>query len=182
MPKEIKLGGNPTGLKASLDDARALLESLKLQLESPQATADMENFRRHYREEGNAVGPVPSPINLRSASGAAGATLKNQQLPILLDKLSARAALERTRVRPNGAALTRLDDASLPQVLETLRAAELIDSTSWEMLSELASGMKQTELTDRKCVVLTAEHRHLEKVRNWLSLAMAQSAHLSGTE
>lgn len=244
MSKEINLGENRTGLKASPEDSSALLECLDLQPNPPQPEIDMTELRRQYRKEADSIGSMPPPTNLRGAVGAAGAALMNRRLHILLDKLGERAAFERTGVRLYGAALTRLNDislpegmalsdvqkiqddehshflllcdaieslggdatcqtpcadfvgvqgmglmqaindprATLPQVLETLLAAELIDSASWELLIELANGMKQTELAERMDAALTAENRHVEMVRNWLSLAMAQSGHLSGTE
>lgn len=244
MSKEIRLGENRTGLKASPEDSRALLESLQLQPEPPQPDIDLMEFRRLYREEADSVGSMPPPTNLRGAAGAAGEALINKRLHILLDKLGERAAFERTGVRLYGAALARLTDsplpdgmtlddlkeiqdeeqahflllteaieglggdptcqtpcadlagvqgmglmqaindprATLPQVLETLLAAELIDSTSWELLIELANGMMHTELATKMGAALTAEQRHVEKVHNWLSLAIAQSAQLTGSE
>lgn len=244
MSKDINLGENRTGLKASPEESSALLECLDLQPEPPQPTTDMSALRRHYREEADAMGSMPPPTNLRGTAGAAGSALMNRRLHILLDKMGERAAFERTGARLYDAALMRLGDsplpdgislnelkeirdeehshflllsesieslggdptcqtpcadfvgvqgmglmqaindprATLPQVLETLLAAELIDATSWELLIELANGMKQTELATRMETAVNAEHRHVERVRTWLSLAMEQSTHLSGTE
>jgi ferritin-like protein len=244
MSKEIRLGANRTGLKASPQDSRALLESLDLQPEPPHPSIDATAIRQLYREQSDAVGSMPPPTDLQGAAGAAGEALMGQRLHILLDKLGERAAFERTGTRLYDAALTRLSDsplpdgmsldevqeirdeehshflllseaieslggdptaqtpcadfagvqgmglvqamndprATLPQVLETLLAAELIDVASWEMLIELANGMKQSDLASRMETALTAENRHLERVRAWLSLAMEQSARLTGTE
>lgn len=241
MSKEIRLGANRTGLKASPQDSRALLECLELQ---PEPTIDNTNFHRLYREEADSVGSMPPPTNLRGAAGAVGAALKGRRVHIFLDKLGERAAFERAGTRLYDAALTRLSDAelpesmsliglqeirdeehahfrllsgaiedlggdptcqtpcadfaavqgmgliqaindpraTLPQVLETLLAAELIDAASWEILIELANGMKQTELAQRMDAALIAERRHVERVRTWLSLAMEQSVQLTGTE
>lgn len=244
MSKEIRLGKNRTGLKASPEDSRALLECLQLQPEPPQPATNMTDFRQQYRAEADAVGSMPPPTNLKGVAGAAGAALTGRRVHIFLDKLGERAAFERTGTRLYDAALTRLSDAplpesmsldemkeirdeehshflllteaieglggdptcqtpcadfagvqgmglmqaindpraTLPQVLETLLAAELIDAASWEILIELANDMKETELAKKMDTALNAEHHHVERVRTWLSLAMEQSAHMSGTE
>lgn len=244
MSKEITLGTNRTGLKASPEKAAELLQSLHLQPEPPHPSPDIDDIRRSYREEADSVGSMPPPTNFRGLAGAAGAAVMNRRLHIFMDKLGERAAFERTGVRLYGAALTRLADASLPdgmsladmqeiqneeqshllllidaieglggdptcqtpcadftavqgmglmqaindpratlpQVLETLLAAELIDAASWELLIELAEGMSHSELAEQMGAALAAEYRHVAKVRGWLSLAMAQSSHLSGTE
>lgn len=72
--------------------------------------------------------------------------------------------------------------ATLPQVLETLLVAELVDVASWEMLMELAEDMKHADLEKKMATALASENRHEQKVRSWLSLAMQQSARLGGAE
>lgn len=244
MSKEINIGTNRTGLKASPEHSSAMLECLELQPEPPQPSCDATALRRHYRAEAESVGSMPPPKDLKGMLGAAGEALIGQRLHIFLDKLGERAAFERTGTRLYDAALTRLIDtqmpdgiplselqeirdeehahfllltdairtlggdptcqtpcadfagvqgmglvqaindprATLPQVLETLLAAEVIDVASWELLIELAKDMKHFDLGDKMSTALAAEYRHEEKVRNWLSLAMAQSAGLGGTE
>ncbi|SJZ62973.1 ferritin-like domain-containing protein [Novilysobacter spongiicola] len=65
---------------------------------------------------------------------------------------------------------------TIPQALQTLLDAELIDAASWELLIELARQFKQNELVDRFTVALEAENRHEATVKAWLSAAMAEVA------
>lgn len=244
MSKEIRLGSNRTGLKASPKDARRLLEVLDLQPEPPAPECDADELRRQYREEADAVGSMPPPTNLHGAAGAVGKALTGRRMHIFLDKLGERAAFERAGTRLYEAAIIRLataplpdgmqledlmairDDehahfllltdaieslggdptaqtpcadmagvqgmglvqaindprATLPQVLHTLLAAEVIDVASWELLIELANAMDQDELARQFSEALDSENLHVERVRTWLSLAMEQSLGLAGTE
>ena len=65
---------------------------------------------------------------------------------------------------------------TLPQALQTLLSAELIDEASWELLIELAEGFDQPELVQRFTLALEHEQRHADHVRMWLSAALSQSA------
>ena len=244
MSKEITLGSNRTGLKASPDDALRLLEVIDLQPEPPSPIDDADALRQAYRMESDSVGSMPPPTDLRGVTGSVGKALTGRRLHVFLDKLGERAAYERSGARLYDAALTRLvgatlpdgidlttladireDEhshflllseaieslggdptcqtpcadfagvqgmglmqaindprATLPQVLQTLLAAEVIDVASWELLIELANSMGHAELGERFLVALSSENRHVNQVRTWLSLAMEQSTRLSGTE
>jgi rubrerythrin len=57
---------------------------------------------------------------------------------------------------------------TLAQCLNAALTAELTDTASWELLSELAVRAGQSELSERFLVALEAEEQHLEAVRAWL--------------
>jgi len=56
---------------------------------------------------------------------------------------------------------------SLPQTLSSLMAAELIDVTSWEMLSRLARSLGHDPLADRFDQALEQETQHLNTIAGW---------------
>jgi ferritin-like metal-binding protein YciE len=56
---------------------------------------------------------------------------------------------------------------SLPQTLSSLMAAELIDVTSWEMLSRLARTLGHDPLADRLDQALEQETQHLNTIAGW---------------
>ena len=62
------------------------------------------------------------------------------------------------------------------QALNTLLAAELIDVASWELLIELADGFGQDEMVSQFNHALARELEHEQRVRGWLSSALAQNA------
>jgi hypothetical protein len=61
---------------------------------------------------------------------------------------------------------------NLPQALQTLLAAELIDEASWELLIELADGFGNDVLVQRFWQALENEHRHALHVRTWLTATL----------
>ncbi len=65
---------------------------------------------------------------------------------------------------------------TLPQVLQTLLAAELIDVASWELLIELSDGFGFDHMTQQFTEALASENLHLLRVRGWLSMALGESA------
>lgn len=56
---------------------------------------------------------------------------------------------------------------SLPQTLSSLLAAELIDVTSWEMLSRLARSLGHDQLAERFDGALEQETQHLNTIAGW---------------
>jgi ferritin-like metal-binding protein YciE len=56
---------------------------------------------------------------------------------------------------------------SLPQTLSSLLAAELIDVTSWEMLSRLARTLGHDALAERCDQALEQETQHLNTIAGW---------------
>jgi len=57
---------------------------------------------------------------------------------------------------------------TLAQCLNAALIAELTDTASWELLSDLAAKAGQTELADRFTEAMAAEEQHLVAVRAWL--------------
>jgi hypothetical protein len=68
--------------------------------------------------------------------------------------------------------------ATLPQCLQALLTAELVDNDGWQMLSQLAAQLGLEELENQCRSAFDAEQEHLEKVRQWLlseTLGMARA-------
>lgn len=57
---------------------------------------------------------------------------------------------------------------TLAQSLSAILTAELTDNAGWELLTELAAKVGQTELAGRFTEALATEEGHLETVRTWL--------------
>jgi len=68
--------------------------------------------------------------------------------------------------------------ATLSQALQTLLAAELIDTASWELLIALCEHLDHSEWTPRFAEALAAENLHLERVRGWLEASVEKDAAL----
>lgn len=66
--------------------------------------------------------------------------------------------------------------ATLAQALQTVLAAELIDTASWELLIEVAQGFGQDALVTEFANALANEQRHEAQVRGWLSAELARVA------
>jgi hypothetical protein len=56
----------------------------------------------------------------------------------------------------------------IPQCLNVLLSAELIDNAAWELLAELAGGLGQEELQEQFLAAAQAEAGHLATVNDWL--------------
>jgi hypothetical protein len=69
---------------------------------------------------------------------------------------------------------------SLPESLEALLTAELVDNDSWQMLIALTNSLGHDRLSKDFQGALEAEHRHLESVRRWLSLGLEGMATRKG--
>ena len=66
---------------------------------------------------------------------------------------------------------------TVPQMLQALLNAELVDNDGWELLGELAAELGQDELEEQCQKALEEEQQHLAKVREWiLSMAMEEAA------
>ncbi len=65
---------------------------------------------------------------------------------------------------------------NLAQCLEALLVAELTDNAGWELLIELARGLRQEELAEQFEQALDTEAEHLVLVRRWLTAAVTGEA------
>lgn len=65
---------------------------------------------------------------------------------------------------------------TLAQCLNAMMVAELADTASWDLLSDLATRAGQTELADRFTEALVAEEQHLVAVRAWLRALTVDAA------
>jgi hypothetical protein len=61
---------------------------------------------------------------------------------------------------------------SLPQCLEAMLAAELVDGNGWERLIELCGNVGHTELVELFGQCARTEAEHLRSVQDWLRLGM----------
>jgi hemerythrin superfamily protein len=64
---------------------------------------------------------------------------------------------------------------TLPQCLQALLTAELVDNDGWAMLSQLANRLELEELETQCRTALDQEQDHLEKVRQWLLSATLET-------
>jgi bacterioferritin (cytochrome b1) len=66
---------------------------------------------------------------------------------------------------------------TVPQMLQALLTAELVDNDGWQLLGDLAAELGQDELEEQCRKALEEEQEHLEKVREWvLSMAIEEAA------
>ena len=58
---------------------------------------------------------------------------------------------------------------TIPQTLQAMLTAELVDNDGWQMLQELAAELGQDDLEEQCGRAYEEEQEHLEKVREWLT-------------
>ena len=58
---------------------------------------------------------------------------------------------------------------TIPQTLQALLTAELVDNDGWQMLQDLAAELGQDDLEEQCRQAFEQEQQHLEKVRDWLT-------------
>ena len=58
---------------------------------------------------------------------------------------------------------------TIPQTLQALLTAELVDNDGWQMLQDLAAELGQDDLEEQCRQAFEQEQEHLEKVREWLT-------------
>ena len=58
---------------------------------------------------------------------------------------------------------------TIPQSLQALLTAELVDNDGWQMLQDLAAELGQDDLEEQCRHAFEQEQEHLEKVREWLT-------------
>lgn len=66
--------------------------------------------------------------------------------------------------------------SSLPQCLQALLTAELVDRDGWQMLQEMAAALGEEDLAKKCESALNEETEHLTKVRAWLKALVQQEA------
>ncbi|MPZ78639.1 MAG: hypothetical protein GEU77_19230 [Deltaproteobacteria bacterium] len=66
---------------------------------------------------------------------------------------------------------------TIPQTLQAMLTAELVDNDGWQMLQDLATELGQDDLEEQCSRALEQEQEHLEKVREWLlSMTLDQAS------
>jgi len=58
---------------------------------------------------------------------------------------------------------------TIPQTLQAMLTAELVDNDGWQMLQELAAELGQDDLEEQCGKAYEEEQEHLEKIREWLT-------------
>ena len=103
------VGKNRTGIDTSPLDSKQMIEGA----ESLPVTRSLDDPGYHavcasYAAEASPVGSVPPPRTLRGLASTALDFVKGQKSTVLIDKLGARLAFERTGVRLYGALCSKL--------------------------------------------------------------------------
>jgi rubrerythrin len=66
---------------------------------------------------------------------------------------------------------------TIPQTLQAMLTAELVDNDGWQMLQDLAAELGQDDLEEQCRKAFEEEQEHLEKVREWLvSMTMDEAS------
>jgi len=126
MKKPTNSGMNRTGIDMSPIDINELLSGVNESRPSSQGDeSTLAAYRSIYLQEAEPIGTVPAPGTLRGAAKTGMEKLKGKKPEVLLDKLGARLAFERTG--------TRLYDALLGKCL--VRKDE-VEHLSIELLRE----------------------------------------------
>lgn len=65
---------------------------------------------------------------------------------------------------------------TVPQCLDAILAAELVDNAGWEMLVELADEFGRSDMAEKFRKALSDEENHLRLVRDWLTQGIREEA------
>ncbi|HET9868247.1 MAG TPA: ferritin-like domain-containing protein [Nitrospira sp.] len=132
MSSQAHIGANRTGLMASPQDAKRLLEA-DAALESV-VTGDMEDFieiKVQAIEDADPLGSVPPPASIKGVVKTGVKLISGSKPSVFIDKLAERAAYERGGTRLYDALIVKFQSsgdagsgATLPRLIE-IRADEL---------------------------------------------------------
>jgi hypothetical protein len=100
---------NRTGIDASPADSRESISAASAAVPSVGDATLISGLRKLYIGESEPVGTVPIPGTLKGVAKAAAKKLAGKRPEVLIDKLGARAAFERSGVRLYEAFLTKLE-------------------------------------------------------------------------
>ncbi|WP_394823197.1 ferritin-like domain-containing protein [Pendulispora albinea] len=115
MKDVMGMGTNRTGLGTSPIDAKAIVESAEEGVPvAPGDGAELAALRGDYVRSAEPIGTVPPPTTVKGAATSAVQMLTGKQPVVLLDKLSARLAFERTGTRLYEALLAKMSVAKVP--------------------------------------------------------------------
>lgn len=99
MSQNIKLGSNKTGLQMSPMNAAELLEKSRAPREVPFGMPSINDFKKDRIQEASSIGSVPMPGNLKGMAKTGMQKVSGRNPEVLIDKLGARLAFERTGTR-----------------------------------------------------------------------------------
>lgn len=160
MQRDVTLGSNRTGIKASPLDAGELLELQSEAASVPVSLADTtaEELRIDYHDEADAIGSMPPPASLKGVFGTVKEALSGHRLHILLDKLGERAAYERSGTRLYDAALLKLAGHNLPAGMDLAQVREIRDEEArhFMMLVESIEALGGDPSAQTPCANMTA--------------------------
>lgn len=104
------MGMNKTGIQTSPLHSKALIEAAQSSIpSSPGDAMQIAAVRVELAEISEPVGKVPPPARLKGMATTAMTALKGEKANVLLDKIGARLAFERTGVRLYEALLSKYD-------------------------------------------------------------------------
>ncbi len=124
MSSQVRMGDNKTGLMASPDEAKQMLEADDV-LQS-QISGDISEFveiKSHAIAEAHRLGSVPPPKSVKGAVKAGTKMIRGENLQVFMDKLAERAAFERGGTRLYDALILKFqpsDEALTGATLERL--------------------------------------------------------------
>jgi rubrerythrin len=103
------VGKNATGIATSPIDSEKLVHFSEEAPVPPGGTHDIEEAREQFSAETGVVGSVPPPGSLKGMAKVALDALKGKKASVFIDRLSERAAFERTGTRLYEAMIAKYD-------------------------------------------------------------------------
>jgi hypothetical protein len=121
--KKTSVGMNRTGVAMSPVLARAMVEGTEALVPAPGDATGLVEARRPYLLESEGLGSVPPPPTIKGMAKTVMKALKGERATVLLDKLAARLAFERTGARLYQAFIGKLEVLGPPPGGPTLEEA-----------------------------------------------------------
>jgi rubrerythrin len=132
MNESTDIGLNRTGIQTSPLLSKELIEGARdSKPSSPGDASLIAQIRVERAKESERVGKMPPPVNLKGLASTAIEALKGEKATVLLDKIAARLAYERTGVRLYEALISKFDaygnwpGGPTREQLEEIRTEEL---------------------------------------------------------
>jgi hypothetical protein len=147
MKSPQSMGMNKTGIDMSPQGAEAMAEATREFLpSSPGSDQTLADYRTSYLAGADPIGTVPVPGTLKGAAKAGLQKLMGRHAEVLIDKLGARLAFERTGTRLYDGLISkfmvRKDEATMLSMdqLQQFRAEEAAHiGLCWDALRQLGA-------------------------------------------
>ncbi len=110
MKSPIDVGGNRTGVEASPDMVKEMMEGVQLSpVETGFDLTAMEAIRSYYSRDAEPLGTMPAPPSVKGKMKSGMQKLKGKSPTVFLDLIADRLAFERTGTRLYEALLVKYD-------------------------------------------------------------------------